>query len=182
MLGALILLYRQIQLDNIPAAQKRIPYWVEHEEIPVPRRPGTKSIRIVGPPVKRLKFQIDFRRNPAPLDWNRLQLIDMRADVMVEGIIDTEGNFTLRRINDRGHPDAGRYIKSVLNTWKFLQYKTGSIRYYFNVPTSVEHMKVQVDLRGLKKNPKFVQQYDKVVDGMIYYFNGIDNNSITLIY
>lgn len=177
----ILLLFREMQISSIPAAEKRIPFRLEQEEVPVPMRPGTQSIRIVGPPLKILKFQLDFRYNPLPLDWNFLERIDRRADVMAEGLIDLDGNFLIQRILDRGHPKAGRYIQDVLKTWKFVQYKTGRIKYYFNVPTSMEHMKVQIDLRELKKNAKHVGLYDNVEDGMIYLFEGIDHRNVMLI-
>ncbi len=176
-----LLFYRELQLTAIPAAETRIPFRLENEEIPVLKRPGTRTIRIVGPPLKKLVFQLDFRQNPKPLDWELLERIDRRADVVVEGVVDPEGNLVLNRVNDRGHPQAGRYIRETLSTWKFMQYKTGRIRYYFNVPTNIEHMKVQIDLRGLEKNKKYVGPYDEVQDGLIYYFEGIDQNNVMMI-
>ncbi|NIR51887.1 hypothetical protein GWO43_25265 [candidate division KSB1 bacterium] len=181
MLVLLLLLYRQVRIENMPAAQTRIPFRVEQEEIPTPKRPGTQSIRIVGPPIKVVKFQLDFRRRPKPLDWNFLERIDRRADVSIEGFIDVDGNFLILRVNDRGHPRAGTYIRDVLETWKFLQYKTGIIKYYFNVPTSMENMKVQIDLRGLQKNARFVGPYEEVQDGLIYYLDGLNQKNVMLI-
>jgi len=45
-----LLVYRTVLINEIPAAQKVIPFQVSDDEIPVLKRPGTKSIRIVGPP------------------------------------------------------------------------------------------------------------------------------------
>ncbi len=178
---SVILLYRQIQIKKIPAAQKSIPQQIDTEKIPTPKRPGTRSIRIVGPPIKVLKFQLDFKRNPIPLDWHYLERLDKNADVMVAGNIDKEGEFVVKRIHDKGHPKAGQYIKRILNTWNFVQYKIGKIKYYFNVPTKMEHMKVHIDLRGLKKNLKYVKRKNNIKNGMIYYFEGIDRNNIMII-
>jgi hypothetical protein len=178
---AILMIYRQIRIESIPAAQKSIPHKINLEEIPVPRRPGTRSIRIVGPPQKILKFELDFTFSPSPLDWKFLERTDKRADIMVEGRIDADGNFGIQRLRDRGHPKAGQYIKNVMSTWKFTQYMQGTIRYYFNVPTRMEHMKVQIDMRGLERNTKFVERRDKVEMGLIYYIEGIASNNIMII-
>jgi len=181
LLVGILLFYREMRLSAIPAAEKRIPFRLEEEEVPTPKRPGTRSIRIVGPPIKTLRFELDFRRQPRPLNWRYLERIDKRADVMLEGFVDAEGLFVINRVNDRGHPKAGRYIREILGTWRFMPYKTGRIRYYFNVPTNMEHMKVQIDLRALQKNKRYVGLYDEVEDGMIYFFEGIDQNNVMMI-
>ncbi len=179
--GSVLLLYRQASLSQMPDALISIPQKIEHEVIPVPRRPGTKSIRIVGPPLQVLKFQIDFTQNPLPIDWRFLERTDKRADVMVEGRIDNDGNFNIRKIRDRGHPQAGHYIRNVLSSWKFKQYKKGTIRYYFNVPTRLENMKIQIDTRGLNKNRKHVRQSDFLKNGILCYAVGISRKNIKVI-
>ncbi len=180
---AVILLgYRQLQIIKMPAMHKIIPNPLMDEEPPIPKRPGTQSIRIVGPPLKVLKFQLDFKRNPLPLDWRYLEQTDKKADVTVSGFIDNEGSFIIERIFDKGHPRAGRYIEKTLNTWKFVQYKSGPIRYYFNVPTKVEHMKVQIDVRGLQKNLRFADASDQVKDGLLYYIDGLTKNNVMIIH
>lgn len=180
-LFALITLYRHILIQQIPAAEKSIPQQIDRQEIPVPKRPGTKSIRIVGPPIKVLKFQLDFKHNPRPLDWQFLERTDRRADVMVEGTIDLEGNLVIQKVRDKGHPKAGEYIKKILGTWKFVQYKTGIIRYYFNVPTRMEHMKVQIDMRGLERHARFAEATDRIETGMVYYVEGINSANVMII-
>ena len=176
-----LLVARQVVMRGLPNGEKVIPGKVVQEEIPVPRRPGTMGIRIVGPPLKVVHFQLDFTRNPEPLDWNFLERTDKKTDVMVEGNIDANGNFTITRIRDKGHPKAGRYIKSVLKTWKFLQYKLGTVKYYFNVPTRYEHMKVQIDLRGLRKNLKFIGPREYLKTGVLYYIDGLNRNNIMIL-
>jgi len=175
------LAYRQLQVLRIPHLYKVIPNPLMDEEPPPPKRPGTQSIRIVGPPLKVLKFQLDFKRNPLPLDWNYLERADKNADVTVRGHIDYDGNFIVERIFDKGHPRAGRYIQKILKTWKFVQYKTGPIKYYFNVPTKIEHMKVQIDVRGLKRNLKFAGASDQIKDGLLYFFEGINKKNVMII-
>lgn len=179
--GLALFAYREVNMLQIPPMQKSIPDLVMEEQPPVPKRPGTQSIRIVGPPLKVLKFQLDFKRNPQPLDWNYLEQTDKKADVTVDGHIDQEGNLVIERIFDKGHPRAGRYIQKILNTWKFVQYKTGPIKYYFNVPTKIEHMKVQIDVRGLQKNLKYANKNDQIKDGLLYYFQGITKKNVMII-
>ena len=176
-----LLVYRAIIMSQIPAVQKKLPFRVIREEMPQPKRPGTRSVRIVGPPLKIIKFQIDFKRHPTPLDWSFLERIDNKADVMVHGEIDANGNFVVNKVQDKGHPKAGRYIKKVLASWKFVHYKMGIIKYYFNVPSRIEQMKVQIDLRGLEKNLKYIGPKSYVKDGMLYYIEGIDKSNIRII-
>ncbi|MFQ5864172.1 MAG: hypothetical protein ACE5IW_02975 [bacterium] len=172
---------RQILILRIPVGQKFIPTKIVREEIPIPKRPGTKSIRILAPTLKKLKFEIDFKRNPLILDWDFLEKSDKEADVRAEGIIDVAGNFTITNIYDKGHPEAGRYIKKILSTWNFVQYKMGNINYYFNVPTKKENMKVQIDLRGLSHNAKYIEKNDEIIDGLLYYIKGIDRSNVLMI-
>lgn len=180
-LGASLIIARKILMSQIPVVERTIPQPVTKEEIPVPKRPGTQSIRIVGPPLKVLKFQIDFKRHPRPLDWDHLERIDKRADISVAATIDANGNLFIDRVIDKGHPKAGQYIKEILSSWSYLQYKTGSIRFYINVPTRDERRKLQIDLRGLEQNRRFVGYKDLVKDGMVYYVEGIGRNNITLL-
>ncbi len=176
-----LLVYRQVLMSQIPPLRKTIPIKISRDEIPVPRRPGSQSIRIVGPPRKLLKFQIDFTRNPMPIDWRFLEQTDKRADIMVEGVIYANGNFTITRLRDRGHPKAGQYIRRVMSTWKFKQYKKGRIRYYFNVPSRREEMKVQIDLRRLEKNYKFIGPGERVKNGVLCYVDGIGSDNIMVM-
>ena len=176
-----LLIFRNILMSQIPDIQKTIPQPMAKEDLPIPKRPGTKSIRIIGPPLKVLKFQIDFKRHPLPLDWALLENMDKRADISVQATIDVNGNLFINRLLDKGHPKAGQYIREVLASWGYLQYKTGTIKFYFNVPTRDESRKVQIDLRGLEKNPRFVGYRDLLEDGMVYYIEGIGLNNIKMI-
>ncbi len=173
--------YRQVLLSQIPDAKKIIPVRMSRDDVPIPRRPGTKGIRIVGPPRQVLRFQIDFTKNPEPLDWQFLERTDRRADVIVEGAIDAGGHFSIAKLHDNGHPQAGHYIRQVLSTWKFKQYKKGTIRYYFNVPTRQENMKIQIDARGLQRNLKFVGDADVVQTGVLCYAFGILSKNIMVV-
>lgn len=175
-----LLIYRQSLLSQIPEAEKTIPVKVSRDKIPLPRRPGTRSIKIVGPPLKVLKFQIDFTNNPLPLDWAFLERTDKRADVTVEGRIDVNGNFAIESLRDRGHPQAGHYIRKVLSSWKFKQYRYGKIKYYFNVPTRKENMKVQIDMRDLQKNFKFIGPGDYLKTGILCYAKGLSRKNIMI--
>ncbi|RMF62241.1 MAG: hypothetical protein D6743_12345 [Calditrichaeota bacterium] len=176
-----LLAVREVLLLRMPSVEKVIPHRAAVEEIPVPRRPGTRSIRIVGPPLKVVRFQLDFKRNPQPIDWHLLERMDKKADVMVEGTIDINGGFSINRVQDKGHPRAGRYISSILRTWQFTPYKSGKVKYYFNVPSRVEQMKLQIDLRQLTKNLKFLRRNEVLEDGMLFYIEGLNARSVMLI-
>ncbi len=175
---ALLFAYREVLLSQIPDLQTTIPVRVTRDEIPVPRRPGTQSIRIVGPPLKLLRFEIDFTRNPQPIEWAFLERIDKRADVMVEGFVDGSGNFSVAKVRDRGHPKAGNYLRRVLSSWHFSPYRKGTVRYYFNVPTRLENMKVQIDVSGMEKNFKFIGPTNQLKDGILCYVDGLNTRSI----
>lgn len=155
-----------------------IPYQMHDEEIPVLRRPGTKSVRIVGPPQVLLKFGLNFKRHPKALDWNHLQNIDTRAEVLVQGLIDLKGNFSIEQLQDRGHPKAGLYIKRILDSWSFSPYKHGPIRYYFNVPSRMERMKMQIDVSGLSNNPRYMAANYRLKNGLLYHVKGISRKNI----
>jgi len=180
-LGASLLVYRQILLSQIPEMQKSIPIKIDRDVLPVPKRPGTQSVRIVGPPLKILKFEIDFTRNPRPLDWKLLERTDKRADVMIEGVVDDNGNFRVAKLRDRGHPKAGSYIKSVVSSWRFTPYRRGRIRYYFNVPTRLENMKIQIDLRDMEKNFTYIGPRHQLKNGILCYVDGLNSKSIMVI-
>jgi len=172
--------YRESLLSQIPATEKIMPLSVNMEKIPIPRRPGTQSIRIVGPPQTLLKFQIDFSKNPTILDWAYLERVDKRADVMVEGVIEVNGDFRISVVRDRGHPQARSYIESVLKTWRFKPYKVGKIRYYFNVPSRSENMKVQINTIGLNRNFKYVGPNHHIKTGVLCYADGINGDNILI--
>ena len=174
-------IYRSAVLSQMPDVKKVIPVKLNKEEIPVLKRPGTQSIRIVGPPLKLLKFQIDFNFNPQPLDWKFLERIDKRADIMIEGSVNVNGKFAITRFRDRGHPEAGQYIKNVVESWTFMPYKKGLIKYYFNVPTRMENMKIQIDVRKLVKNFDFIGPNDYLKNGLLCYVEGIEGNNIMII-
>lgn len=176
-----ISVYRSRALSRIPKVKKSIPVRIIEEEVPIPKRPGTQSIRITGPSLRPIKFQIDFKHNPMPLDWTYLEKIDKRADIMIEGEIGGKGGFSVSKIRDRGHPEAGKYINDILSTWRFMPYKKGTIKFYFNVPTRKENMKVQIDLRRLEKNFDYVGPNDYLTDAALCYIRGLDNWNIMLI-
>ena len=99
---------------------------------------------------------------------------------MIEGRIDTRGNFRVTKLRDRGHPEAGQYLKRVLQTWSFVPYKQGVIKYYFNLPTRLENMKIQIDLRRLEKNFDYIGPNDVLKNGMLCFVEGISGKSIML--
>ncbi len=176
----LLVVYRQVLLSQIPQAENKIPLRLAPEKIPVPKRPGTQSVRIVGPPIKTLKFEIDFRLSPEPLDWTYLERIDKRADVAIAGTIDEQGYFLVTRLRDRGHPKAGSYIRRVVSSWKFLPYKTGPIRFYFNVPTRLENMKIQIDVSDLTRNAAMLASRAFLKNGTLCYVTGLHRQNIMI--
>lgn len=96
-------------------------------------RPGTTSIILSGPLVRNCVFEI----NPAaaglrPLDWVELTSLDRMTDVIVTATVGRDGALSITRINDRGHPEAGQYIRERLSTWVYTTCKHGIIRFWFN--------------------------------------------------
>ena len=119
----------------------------EVESIPPPR-PGVQGIMIMGAKIIPPIFQIDLTKSEIPLNWRTLELIDPDTDVEVVGEIMNNGQLIISRINDKGHPSAGRLIEQALSTWIYTKYKSGPISFWFNLPS--KGRRLIIDIRGLK--------------------------------
>jgi hypothetical protein len=95
------------------------------------------------PPV----FEIDIAKSEVPLNWRSLELIDPDTDVEVVGEILKNGQLYISIVNDKGHPRAGRLIQQTLSTWVYTKFKTGSISFWFNLPS--KGRRLIIDIRGL---------------------------------
>lgn len=119
----------------------------EVESLPPPR-PGVQGIMIMGAKIIPPVFQIDLTKSEIPLNWRTLELIDPDTDVEVVGEIMKNGQLIISRINDKGHPSAGRLIEQALSTWVYTKYKSGPISFWFNLPS--KGRRLIIDIRRVK--------------------------------
>jgi hypothetical protein len=150
------------------------------DTLAVPPRPGIQGIVITGPKIKDLVFEIDGRKaGLKQLDWRRLEAIDRVADVKIRARITEDGRLEFRRengdIRDEGHPHAGRMIESVVESWAYTPYKTGTIRIWFNVGS--KGRKLVIDKSGLIKKDS-IPDIVKVYDGLLYYISDIEPSDV----
>ena len=128
-----VILLLMMLMRHIGAQYVYIPAINRQTEPPKLMRPGTTSIILSGPLVRNCVFEI----NPAAaglraLDWVELTSLDRMADVIVTATVGTDGALSINQINDRGHPEAGQYIRERLSTWVYTTCKLGTIGFWFN--------------------------------------------------
>ena len=176
---AIILLFGMLYVFRYSGFEKDdvfIPPLAKSDNLKIPPRPGIQGIVITGPIIEDLIFDIDLSAaGLKALNWDRLVGIDRTARVTIRATVNKRGKLLFRRrnndIKDSGHPDAGRYIEEVLSTWTFFPYKTGTIRFYFNVASKGK--KLTIDTRNLEKNSDIPGKI-RVLDGRMFYITGLD--------
>lgn len=139
----------------------------------IPDRPGVQGVVIGGATRIRLVFSIDLT-NSDPLEWGSLSVRYPLARVNITGSINTRGKLNITNVEDFGHSDAGREIRKILETWHYLPYKNGEIRFEFRFPAVDQ--KVTIDTRSLKPNEKF-ENID-IFDGQVYLINDLEKRLI----
>ena len=165
---------------GLPENSLEIASFGAEDSLAVPPRPGVQGIVITGPKIKDLVFEIDGRKaGLKQLDWRRLEAIDRVADVKIRARVTEDGRLEFSRgngdIRDEGHPHAGRMIESVVESWAYTPYKTGTIRFWFNVGS--KGRKLVIDKSGLiKKNS--IQDIVRVYDGLLYYISDIEPSDV----
>jgi hypothetical protein len=145
-----IILWRGLVWFGMPMDSEHLipsPAEEEVETIPPPR-PGVQGIMIMGAKIIPPIFQIDLTKSEIPLNWRTLEVIDPDTDVEVHGEIMKNGQLVISSINDKGHPSAGRLIEQALSTWVYTKYKTGSISFWFNLPS--KGRRLIIDIRRLR--------------------------------
>jgi hypothetical protein len=104
-------------------------------------------------------------------------MVDPNTDVKITGRIEDTGRlmFSTGDVLMEGHTEAGMMIQHVMRTWFYAPYKTGRIRFWFNLPSRGE--KLIIDVRGLGRKETIPVQIP-VYNGQLHYIEGIPVNEI----
>jgi hypothetical protein len=171
-------LWRTYLLWKLPSDYIKISSFGIEEKMQIPPRPGVQGIVITGPIIEPLYFSIDLSKaGVRELNWRKLQQIDAHADVKISCVINEKGYlvFSQSDVLMEGHTEAGMMIQRVLKTWIFTPYKTGIIRFWFNLPSKGE--KLIIDTSGLERK-RTIDSDIPIYNGRLYYIEGIPTNEI----
>lgn len=166
--------------DGLEPDTVYVPPLERADSLNIPPRPGIQGVVIAGPVIKDLVFDIDLRAaDVTPLSWDKLEGIDRTAEITVRATVTENGHLRFTRrdrdIIDRGHPEASRYIERILSTWTYFPYKTGTLRFYFNVASKGE--KLVIDTRGMRKKETIPDKI-RVQNGLLYHISGLPQDKV----
>lgn len=173
-----ILSWRKYCLWRLPYDEILIPPIEYRERLEIPPRPGIQGIVITGPAIESLFFSIDLTKaGVRNLDWRRLQAIDPHTDIKVNCRIGEQGQlwFSQDDVLMGGHTEAGMLIQRTLKTWMYTPFKTGVIRFWFNLPS--KGRKLIVDTSGLRRKAQ-IPEYVPIFNGKIHLVDGLENDKI----
>jgi len=151
--------WRQLPLDTV-----KIPPIVKEEVLEIPPRPGVRGVIIAGPTIEPLTFAIDLNKSGGlNLNWLELRAVDPHTDVKVTCRVDQQGRLNFRQddVLMEGHTEAGMMIQAALRTWIYTPYKSGIIRFWFNLPS--KGRKLIIDTHQLSRKvdiPPHITVYD----------------------
>ena len=172
--------WQQYQIYLLPGDEVEIPVILDSTRVEIPSRPGVQGIVISGPNIEPLYFSIDLTKGGVrSLNWRQLQTIDPHADVKVYCWIDDQGqlSFFQEGIFMGGHTGAGMMIQRAIRTWVYTPYKTGLIRFWFNLPSKGK--KLIIDTSGLEKK-RDIPNHVPIFDGQIHFVEGIRPEELLL--
>lgn len=176
--GVIILGWREYSLRRLPFDSMLIPPIMKEDKLEIPPRPGVQGIVITGPTIEPLFFAIDLNKSVGrTLDWQQLQAIDPHTDVRINGRVDDQGRliFSQNDVLMEGHTEAGMMIQSALRTWVYTPYKSGVIRFWFNLPS--KGRKLIMDTRDLKRREE-IPLHIPIYDGKIHLVEEIPSHEI----
>jgi len=166
--GAVFLaIWRKVQIDRIPYGKVMLNASEEYETIKIPPRPGLQGITITGEVIQPLVFSVIGKATVTALDWNRL---NSHAVVKITARIDERGRLFINEMRSGGHTEAGLLIQDALQTWIYTPYKTGIIKFFFNLPSKGK--KLIIDTSGLRRR-KDIPPDKPIYDGHVYFINGV---------
>lgn len=171
---------REYLLWRLPMEQVKIPVQGKIDKLIIPPRPGIRGIVISGPVIEPLFFAIDLSKaGVRTLNWRQLMAVDPNADVKVKCTIDKHGQLSLHRrdLLMEGHTEAGMLIRQALLTWRYTPYKSGTIQFWFNLPSKGK--KLIIDTQELYRRDRIPLQIP-VYDGQIHLIDGIPAHEIQL--
>ena len=164
--------YRNYEIRKIPYEKIMLNASEEYSKILIPPRPGIMGITITGEIIRPLVFSIIGKATVTALDWGRL---GNRAVVKVTATIDDKGRVFITEMRSGGHTEAGLLISEALQTWIYTPYKTGTIKFFFNLPS--KGRKLIIDTSGLRRRNDIPPE-KRVYDGQLYYINGIKSTDV----
>jgi hypothetical protein len=135
--------------------QKKFKPNTSDVSIPIPPRPGTNGIRIIGPLVEPNLFGLVREKNVTrSLDLQEIQRRAKGQTVDVYGLIDPNGQLKILKVIDHGAGDAGKYIRQGLLTWRYTAFMEGPIELRFQ-PLEREGKQLKIDVQKLKEVEKY---------------------------
>ncbi|MCD6167452.1 hypothetical protein DRQ12_09870 [candidate division KSB1 bacterium] len=174
-----VLVIRTLMMQGLPYDEMFLSSYALVDSLEIPPRPGIAGIIITGPKIEPVYFKIDVQRaGLRKLDWDEIVAWDRTADVKIRATITDDGSLVFDEVTDvycPGHTSAGRIIASVVKTWAYTPYKTGTIRFWFNVASTGQ--KLTIDVRGLKRKPGIPGKID-VFNGLLYYIDGLSRRDV----
>jgi hypothetical protein len=174
----LIVVWREFYFSRLPDDFVQLPVSVQEEFIEAPPRPGIQGIVITGPVIEPLFFSIDLSQGSVrALDWGRLMAIDPHADVKIACQVDDRGRlfFAQKDVLMGGHTKAGMMIQQAMKTWVFKPYKSGNLRFWFNLPSKGK--KLLIGTREMVRRSD-IPAHIPVYDGQLHLIQGISAEEI----
>lgn len=155
-----------------------LPEFEVSQKLEIPPRPGIQGIEISGPLIQPVTFAIDMSKpGLLRIDWDRLMAIDPGTDIKITTEINSRGQLTISNFDDGGHTQAGRYIRSALQTWMYKSYLAGTVRFWFNLPS--RGTKVMVDISRLGRTA-MVPAHVPVLYGRIHLIDNTPRGAVAL--
>ena len=175
-----MVVWRWYTIRRIPVESIRIPPIGIEERLDIPQRPGVRGILVSGPMIEPLFFSIDLSRSGVqPLDWRQLNRIDPHTDIKVSCRIDNQGrlHFGQNDILMAGHTEAGMMIQQALRTWVYTPYKSGRIRFWFNLPS--KGIKLTIDTHALERR-EGIASHVPVYDGRLHMVEDVYSSDVRI--
>ena len=174
----LILSWRAFTLWQLPYDEVEIPPLLLEDKLVIPQRPGIRGIIITGPTIEPLFFSVDLTKSGVRgLNWRQLQSIDPHTDVKINCLINDQGEvyFAMQDVLMEGHTDAGMEIQNALKTWIYTPFRSGVIRFWFNLPSKGK--KLIIDTSGLRRKWEIPNDIP-IYNGQLHFIQGIPANEI----
>jgi len=172
------LVVRTIRLWRIPYESVTIAPEDQYERIEIPPRPGVRGLVITGPRIMPLYFAVDLAKaGIQPLDWEALKNRCPGADVRIKCQVDEKGNLSFNKEDVRmeGFTEAGTIIQNALRTWAYRPVKSGTLSFWFNVPSMGK--KLKIDIEGMRRVPS-IPEHVPIIDGQLHYIVGLSAQDI----
>jgi len=176
----LLLVFYLMRWHGLETENVQLSSFAKVDTLRIPPRPGVQGIVITGPILRDLAFDINLQSAGVKrMNWHRSVDIDKGAVVTVRGKVEDSGRLIIRRdlgdILDPGHPSAGEEIERILSSWIYYPHMTGTIRFYFNLPSKGK--KLIVDASGLTRVGTIPAKIE-VRKGLLYYIEGLSSADV----